>query len=75
MALAYERLKRLPEMQAEIIAKHYAAHATLALTLLKLIQARRYSDNPSVFNSEIAYCMNQIKRNHQYDFGIELEWP
>ena len=75
MARAYERLHRFPEQQAEAIGKHYAAHATLALNLLELLRARRYSDDPTNFDAAIAHCVDQIKRNHRYDFGIELEWP
>lgn len=74
-ALAYDRLSKFPEQQAETIARHYTAHATLALNLLELIRARRYSDNPKDLDAGIAYHLEQIKRNHRHDFGIELEWP
>jgi hypothetical protein len=75
MALAHERLRRFPEQQAEAIGKHYAAHATLALNLLELVRARRGSDDPTNLDAAIAHCVDQIKRNHRHDFGIELEWP
>jgi hypothetical protein len=75
MALAYERMMKCPECQPEAIAKHYAAHATLALNLIELCKDRRYSDNPQELDAAIAHCVEQIKRNHRHDFGIELEWP
>jgi hypothetical protein len=75
MALAYERMLKCPEAQAEVIAKHYVAHATLALNLLELTRSRRCSDNPQQLDAAIAWHVEEIRRNHRRDFGIELEWP
>lgn len=72
--LARLRLLKYPSEQAETIAKHYVAHAVLALDLLKMIEARRQSDEPGNLDWAIAYSLEQIKRNHLHDFGIALEW-
>lgn len=74
-ALAYERLRRSSEQQAEAIARHYTAHATLALTLLDLLESRKHSHDTTALDATIEICVAQIKRNHRHDFGIELEWP
>ena len=73
---AYESMRYgSPEYQAEVIAKHYASHATLALQLLELLKARRYGGATENLDSAIAWTVDQIKRNHRHSFGIELEWP
>ena len=74
IALAYQSLCQCQDRQAETIARHYIAHATLALNLLHLIEARRHSSDPVNLDAAIDHCVQQIKRNHMYDFGIELEW-
>lgn len=83
VSLAQRRLRGRPLQQAEAIAKHYAAHATLAINLLHLIEAQREaaqqdSGTPAAIdaaaNAYIAYHVEEIKRNHLHDFGIELEW-
>lgn len=75
MSLAYDRMVKCPECQPEVIARHYAAHATLALNLLELCRARRYSRDTKDLDTAIEHCVEQIKNNHRHDFGIELEWP
>lgn len=74
MGLSYDRLRSSPEAQAEAIGRHYAAHALLAQEILKLIELRKYSDDSTIADAAIAYCVAQIKRNHRHDFGIDLEW-
>lgn len=75
MAIAHERLRRFPEHQAEAIAKHYAAHATTAMQILKMIEARRGTwDATPNLDQAIQMLVEQIKTNHRHDFGIELEW-
>lgn len=73
MALAYSMLANHPEREAEIIARHYVAHATLALEILQLLEMRRYSAD-SGETAIVKRCVEFIKRNHKYDFGIPLEW-
>ncbi len=74
-ALAHERLSEHPHLQAEAIAKHYVAHATTALQLLKLVECRRYSGSYPELDRCIQMLVDEIKTNHRHDFGIELEWP
>jgi hypothetical protein len=75
MELARRRLSECPDYQAEAIAKHYTSLAIIALNLSEMLRQRRYGDNPQVLDDPIAYCVEQIKSSHRYDFGIELEWP
>ena len=76
MARTYERLWECPEEQAEAIGRHYAAHAKIAMELLKLIELRRYATDTTNANADaaIAYLVEQIKRNHRHDLGMALEW-
>ncbi len=64
-----------PEIQAEIIARHYASLATVALNLLQLIEARRYLENAVEMDKCIEFFVEQIKTHHWQDLGIKLEWP
>jgi hypothetical protein len=75
-AIAYETLRRFPEHQAEAIAKHYVAHAMVALQILKIIEVQRgaLDTNPNI-DQVIQLLVNQIKANHRHDLGIALEWP
>lgn len=64
--------------QAEAIARHYVAHAQIALQALRLIELRQQYEqhlgrNP--LNSTISRLIETIKSNHARDLGIELEWP
>ena len=74
MGLSYERLHRFPEAQAEAIGRHYAAHTKIAMEILKLIELRQYATDTTNVDAAIAYFVEQIKRNHRHDFGIDLEW-
>lgn len=61
--------------QAEAIARHYVAHATIAAQLLNTIEASRQFKSPMPeLDRFISYMVNTIKANHAKDFGIELEW-
>lgn len=73
-ALTYGSLIRFPEYQAEAIIRHYAAHASMALQTMKIMEQARYTEDKSVVNELIAYNIEIIKLNHVADFGIPLEW-
>lgn len=64
-----------PDLQPEIIARHYASLAITALNLLQLIEAKRYSEQPAELDKCIKLCLNQIKSAHWQDLGLELAWP
>lgn len=75
---AYDRLARCPELQAEAIARHYTTLAPMAAQLLYLIEAQASSEACRMHGDvagAIAHCVNEIKRNHRFDFGLELAWP
>lgn len=72
--LARYRLLTYPNHQAETIARHYVAHATMALQLLKMVETRQHNNFPEL-DSRIQILVDVIKNNHWHDFGIELEWP
>lgn len=74
-ALARVRLSQHPHLQAEAIAKHYTAHATIALQLLKMLECRRHIGCYPELDRSIQMLVDEIKTNHRHDFGIELEWP
>ena len=74
--LTTRRLAGDPIAQAEAIARHYASHAQLAFTMLRLIESvRRYSGSgvPAV-NEVIQSMAGQIKSAHLHDFGLFLDW-
>ena len=73
--IAYYKLSKYPEFQAEAIAKHYVAHAMIALQLLKLTENRRHDESAQDLEYLIKMLVDQIKTNHLHDFGIELDWP
>jgi len=66
----------MPELQqAEKIARHYLAHATIAQQLLMIIEAVRGFEPNNDTEALIKYWADQIRNNHAHDFGIELSWP
>lgn len=71
MDLAYNMLAEHPYQQAERIAKHYVAHATIALQILELLKHKGESKDIELCAERL---VNEIKRNHRHDFGIDLEW-
>lgn len=73
--MARERLSLHPHLQAEAIARHYTAHATIALQLLKMLECRRHTETWPELERSIQMLTDEIKTNHRHDFGIELEWP
>jgi len=73
--MARRRLLTYPDCQAEAIAKHYAAHATIALQILKMLECRRHAGGYPELDRSIQMLVDEIKNNHWHDFGIELEWP
>lgn len=75
MEMAYHRLARHPQTQAEAIARHYLAHAATAQHLLKIIEMARYTERGPDVESAIKYLTDQIRTNHRRDLGIELSWP
>ena len=75
IACARDRLTRSsPAGQAEAIASHYMSLFNTARDLHELVKMRRYGGR-SELDSVIEYLVNDIKRAHRGDFGIELEWP
>lgn len=80
--LAKYQLWKHPSSQAEKIAKHYCAHAIIALQLAELLAIKedsKYNPDFTFQNSldldlMIERLAGDIKRNHAYDFGIDLEW-
>jgi len=75
MRQAYCRLERDFVSQAEAIANHYIAHAQIALELKRVVQHYKELDALASTMSVMQIMVDQIKANHKYDFGIELEWP
>lgn len=72
--MAFQRLEEHEHHQAEAIAKHYAAHATIALQILKMVECRKYTGGHPELDRSIQMLVDEIKNNHWHDFGIELEW-
>ena len=72
--MARRRLLTYPDQQAEAIAKHYAAHATIALQILKMVELRRQAGAYLDHDLIILRLVEVIKKNHWHDFGIELKW-
>lgn len=72
--MRYAMLARNAEIQAEIIAQHYASLASIALQVVKLIEVRRHTGH----HPEVDYCVDglidEMKRRHLQDLGIPLEW-
>jgi hypothetical protein len=73
--MARGRLTQHPHLQAEAIARHYTAHATIALQLLKMLECRRHTETWPELERSIQMLVDEIKTNHRHDFGIALEWP
>ena len=74
--LSYSMLRADPQAQAEAIARHYIAHAQMALQIVKLLDAKKIIGDPNPAIDEIVeFQVKQIKANHWADFGIALEWP
>lgn len=79
--LAHRSFYEHPETQAEKIARHYTAHAILALHLLDMIDARRnvqFAEPTAMLENldfAIEYCVNKIKTNHLHDFGTPIVFP
>ena len=74
-AQAYGALSKFgPAYQAEVIAKHYLAYATMAKQLHLVVEM--YQRNPGpILESAINFLVERIKQGHLADFGIPLEWP
>jgi hypothetical protein len=72
--IPYGKLHQSPEDQVEAIVNHYVIQSVIAFNLLKLVKHRRNSKSTKTIDRAIAYCVNEIKRNHKHDFGIKLEW-
>jgi hypothetical protein len=73
MASVSEIMLRDPIYQAERIAKHYLAHATISKYLLDMIELYKRSQDTDLIPL-IERAVQEIKSNHAYDFGIELKW-
>jgi hypothetical protein len=72
--MKYNLLALYPGEQAEAIAKHYAAHAKIAMELRRLCDMRSYNSGSTELEPIINYLVDQIKQNHSCDLGIALEW-
>lgn len=70
------KLMIYPEEQARAIARHYASHAYMANRLLSLIELRDIADyeQHNVICWKVDRLVEQIKNNHLFDLGIELDW-
>lgn len=73
MQQQFHMLQRCPQARAERIAKHYAAHAQLAMEMLKCVEMRQHSPGPQL-EELIDHHMRIIVENHRNEFGIELSW-
>ena len=68
-----------PETLPQAIAKHYTAHAIIALQLLELIDLKENQKfaEPSAMaenlDDAIDHCVQQIRTNHLLDFGTPLQ--
>ncbi len=73
--LAFKILLNDPLAQAERISNHYIAHAQMSLQLKRLLEELSHTSAPSKdLYFAIDFCVNEIKRGHLHDFGLELEW-
>ena len=80
VAMQRERFWQHPEDAATIIAKHYVAHAMLALQTLEMIKAREFAPRPpfgtcSDIDWAITKNIEDIKKNHLFDFGTHIIEP
>ena len=73
-ASAYSMLSQKPDMQPEAIARHYVCHATAALNLLRMIEMKHQTGGSPDLDQVIQLITDQIKTNHLYSFGIDLNW-
>ncbi len=68
------RLRDNPKTQAQSIARHYCENANYSMRIMELIKLRGMTDDEKSLDECISFYVNQIKRNHREDLGIELEW-
>lgn len=73
--MARHKLMKYPDHQAEVIAKHYVAHANIAMEILKMVECARHTGAYAELDRSIQMLVDEIKNNHWHDFGIELNWP
>lgn len=63
LQLAYNRLSQHPHLQAETIARHYVAHAEIAMNILRMRQC-----TPTKCLDEcVEMLVKTIKTNHAWD--------
>jgi len=76
LAMVNHRLTEHPHLQAEAIALHYTKLAGVARELSRLVDYSNYPTGKSGDVQEaIKMIVADIKREHEKDFGIELNWP
>lgn len=69
----FHELREYPQARAEAIARHYVAHANVALQMLHLIEFLKGKHNND--GSEILSRMvRDIVERHETDLGIKLDW-
>lgn len=77
-----DQLSHYPEIQPDVIARHYLSLAAVAQHLAEMVKAKSYLYAPEAEKSPaakatdetIALFVRQIKDAHLRDFGIPLEW-
>ena len=81
-AMRHSELRRYPEIQPDVIARHYLSLIAVAQNLNYVLKCRSYrvpdvSDPADVQTVDdlIARFVQQIKDAHLRDFGLPLEWP
>lgn len=76
-AMRFGTLVGHPERQAEAIIHHYAAHASMAIDVFRVMEKYRGlhpQDHPDHYRDYINHAVYLIRRGHLADFGIPLEW-
>lgn len=65
-----------PVRRAQAVARHYAAHAALALEILNMVEGmEQYDIKPEIGEPTARLLLEQLQRAHLADLGVPLEWP
>lgn len=60
--------------RAKRIAEHYVAHAMVAQQIVRLLDSLPCGEVDPETACMVERMVEDIKRNHLYDFGIMLDW-
>jgi len=74
MEIASDLMSQCLETQARRVAKHYLSHILISQELLKAAEYMKQDPYSEVARVLTQRLLQEIKDNHAYDFGIELEW-